>query len=141
MRSRVALAVTALLVLVAGVGGVLWWRQQGAEQDAAAEAAVAAYVAGWNAKDLSAVPLADDAIAADFAAATKGLGDARVAVTAGSVTREGDSATTELAVRWTLPGDVPWTYAVPARVVESGDRWVVAAPASGRSLWHADLAA
>ena len=57
MRSPLALAVAALLVLAAGIGGALWWRQQGAEQDAAASAAVAAYVAGWNAKDLSAVPV------------------------------------------------------------------------------------
>ena len=141
MRSRVALAVAALLVLAAGIGGALWWRQQGAEQDAAAEAAVAAYVTGWNAKDMGAVPVADDSTREDFTAAVEDLGDAPVEVTAGEVTRDGGSATTELTVRWTLPGGVPWTYAVPARVVEDGDRWVVAAPASGRSLWHPDLAA
>ena len=141
MRSRVALAVAALLVLAAGIGGALWWRQQGAEQDAAAEAAVAAYVTGWNAKDMGAVPVADGGTREDFTAAVEDLGDAPVEVTAGEVTRDGGSATTELTVRWTLPGGVPWTYAVPARVVEDGDRWVVAAPASGRSLWHPDLAA
>ena len=141
MRPRVALAVAALLVLAAGIGGALWWRQQGAEQDAAAEAAVAAYVAGWNAKDMGAVPVADEGTPEDFTAAVEDLGDAPVEVTAGNVTRDGGSATTELTVRWTLPGGVPWTYAVPARVVEDGDRWVVAAPASGRSLWHPDLAA
>ena len=141
MRPRVALAVAALLVLAAGIGGALWWRQQGAEQDAAAEAAVAAYVAGWNAKDMGAVPVADEGTPEDFTAAVEDLGDAPVEVTAGNVTRDGGSATTELTVRWTLLGGVPWTYAVPARVVEDGDRWVVAAPASGRSLWHPDLAA
>lgn len=141
MRSRVALLVVAVLVLVAGVGGVLWWRQAERSRDAAARAAVTAYVAGWNAKDLSTVAFADDDAATDFAAATRALGDSPVAVTSGDVGRDGDGATTELSVRWTLPGDVTWSYAVPARVVESGDRWVVAAPAPGGSRWHPDLAA
>src|SRR5688500_5401839 len=127
MRSRVALVVVAVLVVVAGVGGVLWWRERRATADAAARAAVTAYVAGWETEDMSTVPFADEGAAADFEAATEGLGGATVDVSAGQVSRDGDSATTELAVRWTLPGAGVWSYAVPARVVSSGHRWEVAA--------------
>ena len=141
MKSRVPLVVTVLLVLALGVGGALWWTQREGSRDAAARAAVTAYVAGWNAKDMARVPFTDDAAAADFAAATEALGDATVEVTAGDVTREGEAASAELSVRWSLPGPVAWSYAVPARVVVSGERWEVAAPAPGRSLWHPALAA
>ncbi|HSO66187.1 MAG TPA: penicillin-binding transpeptidase domain-containing protein [Ornithinibacter sp.] len=141
MRSRVALVITALLVLALGVGGALWWTQRERARDAGARAAVTAYVTGWNGRDMTQVPFADDAAAADFTAATEGLGDASVEVAAAAVTRDGGVATTDLSVRWTLPGDVAWSYAVPARVVESGGSWAVAAPDPGRSLWHPDLAA
>ena len=141
MRSRVAVAAAALLVLAVALGGALWWRQREAASDAAARAAVTAYVAGWNAKDMATVPFADDIAATDFTTATKALGDATVAVTAGDVTRDGAAATTDLSVRWALPGDVTWSYALPARVEERGDRWVVATPQAGRSLWHPELGA
>ena len=142
MRSRIALVVAAVLVLAVGVGGTLFWRQREASRDAAAQAAVTAYVAGWNDKDMAAVPFVDGGAAADFEAATKDLGASPVQASAGAVTRDGDTATTRLSVRWTLPGGVPWSYAVPVRLVAgSGDRWEVAAPASGRSPWHPDLAA
>lgn len=140
MRSRIALLVAAALVLVIGVGGALWWRQREADRDAAARAAVTSFAKAWSAKDLGPVPFADDATKASFAPATKGLGKAPVTVTAGEVTRDGDTARGTLQVRWTLPGDVPWSYAVPVEVVERGDRWLVATPAQG-SPWHPDLAA
>ena len=134
MRSRIALAVAAALVLVVGIGAALWWRQREADRDAAARAAVAAYATGWSAKDLAAVPFQDDATKASFAPAVKDLGDATVEVTAGDVERDGDAATGTLSVRWTLPGDVPWSYAVPVRVVDAGGRWVVATPADGLAV-------
>ena len=140
MRPRIALIVAAALVLVAGIGGALWWRQREADRDAAAQSAVAAYATGWSAKDLASVPFADDATKASFAPTVKGLGGATAKVTAGDVQRDGDTATGTLAVTWTLPGDVTWSYDVPVQVVESGDRWVVATPTSG-SPWHPDLAA
>ncbi len=141
MRSRVALTVAALLLLAVGVGGVVWWRAQQDALDAAADAAVTAYVKGWNAKNMSSVPFADPGAAEDFTKVTKDLGDAPVSVqTPPPASRDGDSATTDLAVRWTLPGEVGWSYTVPVTVVRSGDRWVVARPAKG-SLWHPALAA
>ncbi len=140
MRSRVALAVAALLVLAAGIGGALWWRQREAEQDAAAEAAVTAYVAGWSAKDLDAVPFADDATQATSRPPSKDLGDAQVEVTAGDVDarrRHGD--------------DRARRHLDPARrravdVCRAGPRRRVGrplgggGPGTGRSPWHPDLA-
>ncbi len=140
MRSRIALVVAAVLVLAVGIGGALWWRQREADRDAAAQAAVTAYAKAWAAKDLASVPFADDATKATFAPTVKDLGDATVAVTASDVERDGDTATGTLDVTWTLPGDVPWSYAVPVTVAADGDRWEVATPTTG-SPWHPDLPA
>ncbi len=140
MRSRTALVVAAALVVAVGIGGALWWRHREADRDDSAQAAATAYAKAWTAKDVASVPFADDATKATFAPAVKDLGDAKVAVTAGDVKRDGDTATGTLDVTWTLPGDVPWTYAVPVTLVADGDRWQVATPATG-SPWHPDLPA
>lgn len=134
------LLVAAVLVVAVGIGGALWWRQREADRDGAAQAAVALYAKAWAARDLASVPFADDAIKASFAPTTKGLGDAKVMVTAGDVAREGDTARGTLNVTWTLPDDVPWSYAVPVTVDADGDRWVVATPRTG-SPWHPQLPA
>ena len=141
MRSRIAVVIAAVLVLAVGLGGFLWWRQREASRDTAARAAVAAYVAGWNAKDMAKVPFADEGAADDFTKATKSLRAATVQASPDAVRRTGDTATTDIAVTWTLPGGGTWSYAVPVKVVADGDRWEVAAPASGTSRWHPDLAA
>ena len=121
MKSRIALLVAALLVLVAGAGGVWWWRQQGAEQDAAAKAALSAFAAAWVAKDVSTVPFADTAVRDAFPDVVKDLGTSPVEVTVGDSARDGDTASAGLAVRWTLPGGVAWSYDVPTTVSRSGD--------------------
>ena len=140
MRTRTALIVAAVLVVAVGIGGALWWRQREASLDAAAQDAATTYATAWAAKDLAPVAFADDATKATFAPAIKDLGDAKVAVTASDVTRNGDTATGTLDVTWTLPGDVPWSYAVPVTLTADGERWVVATPATG-SPWHPDLPA
>ena len=117
MRSRIALVVAAVLVVAVGIGGALWWRQREADRDEAAQAAATTYAKAWTAKDLASVPFDDDATRASFAPAVKDLGDAKVAVTAGEVERDGDTATGTLDVTWTLPGGVPWSYAVPVTLV------------------------
>ena len=140
MRSRIALVVAAVLVVAVGIGGALWWRQREADRDEAAQAAATTYAKAWTAKDVASVPFADDATKAAFAPAVKDLGDAKVAVTAGEVERDGDTATGTLDVTWTLPGGVPWSYAVPVTLVADGDGWQVATPTTG-SPWHPDLPA
>jgi cell division protein FtsI/penicillin-binding protein 2 len=138
MRSRIALVIAAVLVVAVGIGGALWWRQREADRDDAARAAVATYAKAWSAKDLASVPFADDATKATFAPTVKDLGDATVKVTPSAVMRNGDAATGTLDVTWTLPGGVPWSYAVPVTVAADGDRWEVATPTQG-SPWHPDL--
>ncbi len=140
MRTRIALIVAAVLVVAVGIGGALWWRQREAGLDAAAQDAATSYANAWAAKDLAPVAFADDAAKATFAPAIKDLGDAEVAVTASDVTRNGDTATATLDVTWTLPGDVPWKYAVPVTLTAKGEDWVVATPSAG-SPWHPDLPA
>ncbi len=140
MRARVALIVTAVLVVALGIGGGLWWRQRETGRDAAAADAATSYAAAWAAKDLTPVAFADETTKASFAPAIEDLGDTPVAVTAGDVTRDGDTATGTLDVTWTLPGDVPWSYTVPVTLTADGERWVVATPSTG-SPWHPDLPA
>jgi Penicillin binding protein transpeptidase domain/Penicillin-binding Protein dimerisation domain len=140
MRTRIALIVAAVLVVAVGVGSALWWRQREAGLDAAAQDAVTSYAQAWAAKDLASVPFADDATKASFAPATKDLGDATVAVRASDVRRDGDRATGTLDVTWTLPGNTPWSYAVPVTLAAEGERWLVATPSAG-SPWHPDLPA
>jgi beta-lactamase class D len=139
MRARVAWAVAAVLVVALGVGGGFWWwHRQQSEKDAAARSVAQAYASAWPDKDLSGVPFADEGAAADFAAAVTGLGDAPVSASVADLAREGAEATGELAVTWTLPGDVAWDYTVPFRLVEQGDRWLVSGPAAG-SPWAPGL--
>ena len=141
MKVRVAVVVAAVLVLVGGLGGALWWRQQEADRDSAAAGALEAFARAWVAKDVSTAPLADPALAKDFDSALADLEQAPVTVRPGAVRRTGTSATADLTVRWTLPGDTAWEYTVPTKVVEDGSRWVVATPDAGRSPWHPDLPA
>jgi cell division protein FtsI/penicillin-binding protein 2 len=139
MRSRWLVASVVVLVLAAaGAGAWWWWQREERARDAAAERAVTAYAAAWTERDVSAVPFAEPTAVADFTAATAGLGDAPVAVRAGTVERRGASATSTLDVTWTLPGSTPWRYAVPVTVMERSGRWVVAPPREG-SYWHPEL--
>lgn len=140
MRFRPGLIASLLAValVVAVGGGAWWWQREERAQDAAAEAAVGAYVTGWKAKDMSAVAFAEEGAAADFAAAIDGLGAAPVTVSASPVERVGSSATSRLSVTWTLPGERPWSYAVPVTAVDRSGTWVIAAPADS-SRWHPQL--
>lgn len=141
MRGRIAVVVVAALVLGGALGGALWWRQREAARDTAAARAFERLASAWSAKDLGRAPLADAALRTSFEEAVRPLGEAGVAVRAGSVRRDDATATTSLTVRWTLAGDAVWEYAVPARAVERDDRWVVQAPDGARSPWFPGLTA
>ena len=129
----------AIIVLAAVGGGAWWWFQREAARDAGAQAAVTAYVEGWSAKDMSAVPFADDRVAADFTATFAGLGAASAKATASDVERSDVRGDSRVQVTWTLPGGDQWAYAVPLTVVERGESWVVAAPPVG-SRWNPNMA-
>ncbi|MBT9255331.1 hypothetical protein KMZ32_05800 [Phycicoccus sp. MAQZ13P-2] len=138
-RTGWVLGVVAALVVAAG-GGAWWVLARGDAEDDAARSALARYAAAWNGKDLSSVPFAATGAPADFAAAVKGLGGSTVTARPGALRRDGTSATASLDVAWTLPGDVPWRYSTPARLVERDGRWLVTGPDDG-SRWHPSLAA
>ncbi|MBR7744924.1 hypothetical protein KC207_16645 [Phycicoccus sp. BSK3Z-2] len=138
-RRTWAMVAAAALVVVAGLAGSVWWLRSEAERDAAADAALGAYVAGWQARDLSGVPFTEGGAADDFAAAFDGLGEVAVTASASPLRRDGGVATAELGVEWSLPGEARWDYATPVRLVEQDGAWLVSGPGDG-SPWHPDLA-
>ncbi len=137
---RTALVLGAVAALAAAGGGTAYYlnHRAGAEQDRAATAVIDAFAAGWQKQDPSGVPFAQADAAASFTPTVEGLAAGKVVVQPGRVRRSGDLATAELEVTWTLTGDVPWTYQVPARAERSQERWVIAKPTQG-SYWNADL--
>ncbi|NHI18745.1 penicillin-binding protein [Phycicoccus endophyticus] len=140
MGRRIAWVAVAALVLAAGAGGLWWWRDRESARDSAARALLTRYAKAWGAKDLSGVPFAEKGAAKDFAAATKGLGSATVVASGEDLSRSGTSATAQLSVTWTLPGDTTWSYETPVRLLEQDSGWVVAGPRDG-SPWHPKLRA
>lgn len=138
---RTALVVgTAAVVLTAGGAGTAYYlhdRDQRA-QDRAARDVVQRFAAGWAGGDLAGVPFAQPDVPASFTKATDGLQAEKVTVTARDVRRTDATATGDLTVTWTLPGNVPWTYDVPVRAVRDGEQWVIGEPEQG-SHWNAEL--
>ncbi len=139
-------ALTAVAVAAALIGGGLWWRHTQAERDAdtRSRAAVAALAKGWSERSFTKAGVTfagmqTQAVQDRFTTATRGLGGGPVTVQPGTVTREGDRATSTLRVTWSLGGEVKWAYDVAVTVQRSGEQWAVSLPASG-SLWHPDLA-
>lgn len=142
MRSRPGLwaSVVALAVVAGTTWGAWSWVSREHARDEGANAAVAAYIAGWNAKDMSRVAFDQTGAAADFTATISGLGATPVRASAAEVDRSGTTAMTRVTVEWTLPGDKQWSYAVPLTAAERNGTWVVTAPATG-SRWHPQLPA
>ncbi len=138
-RKQVVIPAVVALVLAGGGAGA-WLYQQDAAKDAAARDVLRAYAQGWRTADFAAVPFADAGAAATFGKATAGLGAGAPSVELGGVSRDGDRATADLTVTWTLPGSVPWTYDVQPSAVQQGGRWRIAAPSIG-SYWNRDLPA
>jgi cell division protein FtsI/penicillin-binding protein 2 len=149
MRKRAVVGGATAVVLVAGAAGAgLWWRhgEQEKELDAAAKEEVASFARSWSGRSFSSPGLhftgsSSDAVQADFAKTTAGLGSGPVKVTADGVRRTGDRATATAHVTWTLAGGVAWSYDVPVTVerAETGDsRWAVTLP-KDHSPWHPQL--
>jgi cell division protein FtsI/penicillin-binding protein 2 len=123
------LAGALVVVLVVVGGGVLLRLRSQAAQNDAARGVANRYAAALSGRDVSGVPFAGSTGAARqdvLAAQLRGFGSAKPTVEPGQTKRTGDSATTTLAVSWTLPGGARWTYDLPLRVVRNGSTWQVA---------------
>ncbi|MGG5259229.1 penicillin-binding transpeptidase domain-containing protein [Phycicoccus avicenniae] len=141
MGRRFGWVVGVLLVVGVAGGGAWWWAQrESGRDDDAARTALTRYADAWRGKDLGRVGFAESGVAAGFTAAVKGLGSATVVAEPGDVRRDGESATSSLAVTWTLPGGAVWRYSTPVRLVERDGRWLVSGPGEG-SPWHPQLPA
>ena len=128
-------AVVVAVVLAAGAGGAWWWWGSAERaRDRAATAAVTAYAAGWQARDLARVAFVDEATKAGFATTVAGMGSTPVTVSPGEVRRDGALATADVDVTWRLAEGVTWDYTVPVQVTERDSRWAVVTPQTG-SLW------
>jgi len=140
MRGRaVAAGVIVTLIVGAVAGGAWWWWDREHTRDAAARAVIAAYAAGYTARDLRKVPFVDATAAAGFTTTFAGMGAATVSATPGPVTRTETRAESEVAVTWTLPDRTLWRYTVTVHVVDRPDgSWAVGDPDHG-SLWSRDL--
>ncbi|HKG51163.1 MAG TPA: penicillin-binding transpeptidase domain-containing protein [Actinomycetales bacterium] len=121
----------ALAVVLVAVGAGLLLRQRSqAAQDDAARALAERYAAAMARKDVSGIPFAGSTVTARqqaFATAVQGLGSGSPTVQAGAVRRNGDSATSTLAVTWTLPGGARWAYDLPLRLTRGDSSWQVSA--------------
>jgi cell division protein FtsI/penicillin-binding protein 2 len=132
-------AALVVVLLVAGGGLLLRLRSQAAQDDAARGLAER-YAAALSGRDVRGVPFAGSTGAARQRVLTttlQGLGRGLPTVRAGAVRRTGDSATSTLAVAWTLRGGARWAYDLPVRLVRSGSTWQVAA---GQRLVHPQVA-
>ncbi len=136
MRTR-ALVAGLLVALVVGSvgGGAWWWLDRERTRDAGARAAIAAYVAGYGARDAQNVRFADPRTADSFAPTFAGMGPAEVTAAAGEVSRSENTASADVTVTWTLPDGTAWRYVVPVHVAERSGHWEVTAPGTG-SIWN-----
>jgi cell division protein FtsI/penicillin-binding protein 2 len=122
-RRRRWLAAALVLVVCVAAGVGWWWSTRPPPPDEAA----AAFAAAWDDGDPGAGPVSDpEAARATWEEVRAGMGDAGFAVTLDRVVQDPDddaSATAELEVGWTLPGDRAWTYDTVAPMTRTDDGW------------------
>lgn len=125
--------VVSLVLAAALMGAALTSCDDG--RQAAAKQAAGQLASALAARDVGGVPMRgkDPAAAQEqLAAALKGLGDVKPAVTAGETKVDGDKADVALAYDWKLAGH-HWTYQTTAQLTRDGDRWL--------TQWKPDLVA
>ena len=102
-----------------------WWRTtEERQRDEQAQATVRTFAKAWQDRAFDKATLrfagtTPDAVAKDFSTATSGLGTGPLSVSVDSVRRNGNTATADLEVTWTLPGSVPWSYRTSVDVGET----------------------
>jgi len=131
-RTVSAAVVVSILVVaaIAGGYGYLEYRRR-ADLDNGARAAAAQFAAGWSAGDLQSLAYLGRTgaqVGAEFTRVTAGLGGVPVKATLASLTRNGERATGDISVTWTMAAGVRWSYRVPVALQRtSSRRWVVVA--------------
>lgn len=146
MTGRTVAAVGVAAALLAGAaGGGLWWLREGErEADRLSRAQVDAFARAWEERTFTERALRfsgsnPSAVGQAFTAATAGLGSGPLEVAVRDFAREGERASADLDVTWTLPGKVAWSYEVPVAVVQTDAGWAVQPPTAG-TYWHPQLA-
>jgi cell division protein FtsI/penicillin-binding protein 2 len=121
-RRRVVTVVLTVLLVAALAGGGWWWitTSRARAERVAAEALVADFASAYARRDLAGLPSSVSDMAKQFATATEDMGDAQVTVEPDPVTIDETGATSDLAVTWTLPGDVTWAYSTRVDLSRTG---------------------
>jgi cell division protein FtsI/penicillin-binding protein 2 len=142
-RNIIASVVTVVVAITVAVGGFTFLKQR--EQvrlDAGARTAADRFAEGWSRRDVMNITyggLSDEQVAASFKETTGGLGSAPVKVSVASLTRNGDKATGNLSVGWTVAEGATWAYTMPISLQRApGETWDVVAK-EGASMWAPGL--
>lgn len=140
MRTRTLVAVlSAAVVVVAGsAGGFVYVAHRHETQlDSQARAVIGAYAKAWTDGGLGAIAYAGAepaAVAASFSATTAGLGAVHPAVSVGSTTRHGTTASAVLSVSWPVTTGATWSYTIPVEATGTAGTWaIVTTPTT--SMW------
>jgi cell division protein FtsI/penicillin-binding protein 2 len=125
-RRRRGVVAGIVLVLLLVAGAVAWWFLS---RPPPPDEAATAFARAWDDGDPTTGPV-DDPGEADAAwqATRDGMGEAPLAVALDGVEQDAEddtSATAELTLSWTLPGDRSWSYATAAPMTRTDDGWVV----------------
>jgi cell division protein FtsI/penicillin-binding protein 2 len=142
-RRIIITSVVAGVVAVAAAAGGLAYvaHREQARLDQEARASADHFAGAWSQGDVKNVEYAGrsaDQVAASFKSTTSGLGSVPVKVTVTSLTRDGDKATGQLSVAWTVAEGSTWTYPMPISLQRSGEVWGVVAK-EGASMWAPGL--
>ena len=147
-RIIIASAVAGVVAVTAAAGGFVYvQRRDQVRLDQDARTSADRFAGAWSnrkVQDLAYAGRSAVQVAASFKATTAGLGSAPVKVTVTSLTREGDQATGNLSVAWTVAEGVAWTYTMPISLqrndIKANDSeiWAVVAK-EGAAMWAPGL--
>ena len=144
-RIIIASVVAGVIAVAAAAGGFAYVdNRKQVRLDQEARASMDQFASAWSRRDVKNIKYAGRSaaqVAASFKTTTAGLGSAPVKVTVASLTRDGDKATGNLSVAWTVAEGSTWAYALPISVQRNtSELWDVVAK-EGASMWAPGLAA
>ena len=142
-RNIIASVVTGVVAVTVAAGGFAFIKQQEQSRlDTEARTAADRFGGAWSQRDVKKIGYVGrsaDQVATSFKDTTGGLGSAPVKVSVASLTRDGDKATGNLSVAWTIAEGTNWAYTMPISLQRaSGETWNVVAK-EGASMWAPGL--